>query len=163
MWKGVCVMQKITPFLWFDNQAEEAMNFYVSVFKNAKVKEVSRFEGTAPEGNPNLLVGTIELEGLEITLMNAGPMFKLTEAFSLVVNCETQEEVDYYWEKLSAGGEIQQCGWLKDQFGVSWQIVPTALPRLVSDPDKAKASRVMEAMMQMVKLDVAKLEAAARG
>lgn len=156
-------MGKITPFLWFDGQAEEAMKFYASVFKNSKVGAVSRM----PEGGPapagSVLTASFELEGLEFTALNGGPQYKFTEAISFHVSCETQDEVDYYWDRLVEGGQPSRCGWLKDKFGVSWQIIPTALPRLLSQPDKARSGRVMAAMMQMVKIDVAKLEAAARG
>ena len=155
-------MQKIHPFLWFDTQAEDAMRFYTSVFKNSKAGEVQRY----PEGGPmpagTAMIASFELEGLQFTALNAGPHFKFTEAISMYVNCDSQDEVDYYWDKLiSGGGEPSQCGWLKDKFGLSWQIVPTALPELLSDPDAAKAARVMQAMMQMTKLDVAKLKEAA--
>ena len=143
-------MQKITPFLWFDGQAEDAMNFYTSIFQNSKVA-----------GGPN---AAFELDGVEFIAFNGGPHFKFNEAISLYVDCKSQEEVDYYWEKLmSGGGAPSQCGWLKDKFGVSWQIVPDALPRLLKDPDRAKANRVMQAMMKMKKIVVADLEAAARG
>jgi predicted 3-demethylubiquinone-9 3-methyltransferase (glyoxalase superfamily) len=144
-------MQKITPFLWFDNQAEEAVRFYCAIFPNAKIGSLSPF------------VSTFELEGLQFTALNGGPRFRFSEAISLYVNCETQDEVDRYWEKLSEGGEVQQCGWLKDRFGVSWQVIPSALPRLMSDPDRDKASRVMQAMMGMQKIDIAGLERAYAG
>ncbi len=158
-------MQKITPFLWFNDNAEEAMSFYTSIFKNAKVKNANHY----PEGFPGVLGGklmtaTFELEGQELMVLNGGPMYQLTEAFSLFVNCETQEEVDYFWDKLTAdGGQESRCGWLKDKFGLSWQIIPEALGRLMSDPDREKANRVMQAMMQMVKIDIAKLEQAYKG
>lgn len=156
-------MKKITPFLWFNDNAEEAMNFYTSVFKNSKILDVSRL----PEGTPGpagkVMTGTFEIEGQEFMALNGGPEFKFTEAISLFVNCETQEEVDYYWEKLSAGGEKSQCGWLKDKFGLSWQIVPTALGRLMGDPDPAKSARVMQAMLKMTKLDIAGLQRAYDG
>jgi predicted 3-demethylubiquinone-9 3-methyltransferase (glyoxalase superfamily) len=153
-------MQKITPFLWFDNQAEEAMNFYTSVFKNSKAGNVSRY-GEAGPGTPgSVLTASFELEGLEFTALNGGPHFKFTEAISLYVNCESQEEVDYFWGKLSEGGDISQCGWLKDKFGLSWQIIPSVLPKLLNDPDREKANRVMQAMLQMQKIDVAKLQQA---
>ena len=159
--------QKITPFLWFDTQAEEAAKFYVSVFKNAKMGSVSRYgkEGFEihhmPEGTT--LVAEFEIEGQKFSALNAGPAFKFNEAISFLVNCESQEEVDYYWNKLSAVPASEQCGWLKDKFGLSWQIVPSALDKLFSDPDKAKAGRVMNAMLQMKKLDIAKLQAAYDG
>lgn len=156
-------MQKITPFLWFDGNAEEAMNFYTSVFKNSKIGSVSRY-GEAGPGKPgSVLTASFELEGLEFTALNGGPQYRFTEAVSFHIACENQEEVDYYWDKLSEGGTIQMCGWLKDKFGLAWQIVPTALPRLLSNPDRAKANRVMQAMLQMKKLDVPTLEAAAKG
>jgi predicted 3-demethylubiquinone-9 3-methyltransferase (glyoxalase superfamily) len=151
-------MDKITPFLWFNNQAEEAANFYVSIFKNSKIKQVSRY----PEGSPapagSVMVVVFELDGREYLALNGGPQFKFTEAISLVVNCDTQEEIDYYWEKLSAGGKEVQCGWLKDKYGLSWQVVPKAIGRLVADPVKGK--RVMAEVMKMVKLDLKKMEEA---
>jgi len=157
-------MQKITPFLWFDNQAEEAMNFYTSIFKNSKVGTVSRYGDAGPGPKGSVMVASFELDGMQFTALNGGPHFKFTEAISLYVNCEDQAEVDYFWNKLCAdGGQPSQCGWLKDKFGLSWQIVPAVLPRLLSDPDGAKAGRVMQAMLQMQKIDVAKLEQAAKG
>lgn len=144
-------MQKITPFLWFDNQAEEAVKFYCSIFPNAKIGKLSAF------------VSSFELEGLHFTALNGGPHYQFSGAISLYVNCETQAEVDHYWEKLGAGGEHQQCGWLKDKFGISWQIIPAALPRLLNDPDRTKADRAMQAMMQMQKIDIAGLERAFAG
>ena len=157
-------MQKITPFLWFDNQAEDAMNFYVSIFKNSKVGTISRYGDAGPGPKGSVMVASFELDGMQFTALNGGPHFKFTEAISLYVNCETQDEVDYFWNKLTAGGgQPSQCGWLKDKYGLSWQIVPSALPRLLSDPDGAKANRVMQAMMQMQKIDIAKLEQAAKG
>lgn len=152
-------MDRISPFLWFDNQAEEAANFYVSIFKNSRIKEISRY----PEGSPgpagSVMVVSFELDGREFQALNGGPLFKFTEAISLAVSCETQDEVDFYWQKLSAGGQEVQCGWLKDRFGLSWQVVPTALGRLMTDPEKSK--RVMGAMLKMVKIDIAALERAA--
>lgn len=147
-------MQTITPFLWFENQAEEAMNFYTSVFKDSKV--INSMPG--PDGK--IMTATFELNGQRFMVLNAGPQFKFTEAISFFVSCETQEEVDYYWEKLSEGGEIQQCGWLKDKFGLSWQIIPNALGELLGDPDPAKAQRVMQAMLGMKKIDIKGLEQA---
>ncbi|MBI5080122.1 MAG: VOC family protein [Chloroflexi bacterium] len=147
-------MKKITPFLWFDTQAEEAMNFYVSIFKNTKVLNVS------PGPNGRAMSVSFELEGQEFMAFNAGPEFKFTEAISLFVDCKTQEEVDELWEKLSAGGEKSRCGWLKDKFGLSWQIVPSALGELLGDKDPEKSKRVMEAMLQMNKLDIAGLRRA---
>ena len=156
-------MQKITPFLWFDSQAEEAMNFYTSVFKNSKAGNVSRYGEAGPGAPGSVLTASFELEGLEFTALNGGPHFKFTEAISLYVNCESQEEVDYFWGKLSEGGEISQCGWLQDKFGLSWQIIPSVLPKLLNDPDREKANRVMQAMLQMQKIDVAKLQQAYEG
>ncbi len=142
-------MQKITPFLWFDGKAEEAMNFYVSIFKNSKRGRISRYGEAGPGPKGTVMVATFQLEGQEFIALNGGPHFKFTEAISLVVNCETQDEVDAFWEKLSAGGAKGQCGWLKDKYGLSWQIVPTALGELMSDPDPEKSKRVMQAMLQM--------------
>ena len=151
-------MQKITTFLWFDTQAEEAMKFYTSVFKNSKI--VSTMPG--PDGK--VMTGTFELEGQRFMALNGGPHFKFTEAISLFVNCETQAEVDELWNKLTAGGGAEsQCGWLKDKFGLSWQIVPSALGRMFGDKDRAKAGRAMQAMLQMKKLDIAKLQRAFDG
>jgi len=154
-------MQKIAPFLWFDGKAEEAMNFYTSIFRNAKVGSISRYGEAGPGPAGSVLTASFELEGLQFTALNGGPHFKFNEAISFHVACESQQEVDYFWERLGAGGQIQQCGWLKDKFGVSWQIVPTALPRLLGNPDRAKANRVMQAMLEMKKLDIAALERAA--
>lgn len=155
-------MQKISPFLWFDNNAEEAMNFYLSIFKDSKVIRVASNPPGAPAPEGALLVATIQLEGQEITLMNGGPGHPLTDAISLTVNCSTQEEVDYYWNKLLGGGGKEiACGWLKDRFGLYWQVTPIILPQLLSDPDRAKAGRVMQAMMKMIKLDINAVQAAA--
>jgi len=156
-------MQKISPFLWFDNQAEEAMNFYLAVFKDSKAGKIVRYGDAGPGPKGSVMVASFELNGMKFTALNGGPIFKFTEAVSFVVDCETQAEVDHYWDKLSAGGQPGNCGWLKDRFGLSWQIVPSALPRLLGDPDAAKANRVMQAMMQMKKIDIAGLEAAATG
>ena len=153
-------MQKITPFLWFDNQAEEAMNFYVSIFKNSKILGVNRYGEGAPAPEGTVMPANFELDGQVFTALNGGPMFKFSPAISFVVHCETQAEVDEYWAKLSAGGKENQCAWLDDKFGVSWQIVPNALVELLSDPDPAKAGRVMQAMMQMTKIDIAALQRA---
>jgi predicted 3-demethylubiquinone-9 3-methyltransferase (glyoxalase superfamily) len=147
-------MKKITPFLWFDDQAEEAMNFYVSIFKHSKVLSVS------PGPNGKAFTVSFELDGQEFIALNAGPQFKFTEAISFFVSCESQEEVDYYWEKLLAGGEESQCGWLKDKYGLSWQIVPTALGELLGDPDPVKSQRVMQAMLKMQKIEIAGLRQA---
>lgn len=157
-------MPKVTPFLWFDNQAEEAAGFYISIFPNSKIVTMSRYsdEGANAAGMPkgSVMVVSFQLDGQTFSAINGGPHFKFTEAISFMVDCETQAEVDHYWNKLSEGGRPHRCGWLKDKYGLSWQIVPTALPKLMSDP--AKASRVMKALLQMEKLDIAKLEAAAR-
>ena len=155
-------MQKITPFLWFDNNAEQAAQFYTSIFKNSKILNVSRYGDGGPGPKGSVMVVNFQLEGQQFTALNGGPLFKFSEAFSFVVNCETQKEIDEYWNKLtSGGGKESECGWLKDKFGFSWQIVPTALGRLLSDPKKA--NRVMQALLQMKKLDIAKLEEAAEG
>src|SRR5213596_3436231 len=156
-------MQKITPFLWFDSQAEEAMNFYISIFPNSKVLQVTHYGDTGPGPKGTVMTAKFQLNGQEFVALNGGPHFKFTEAISLVVNCETQEEIDYYWKKLSEGGNEVQCGWLKDKFGLSWQIVPTVLGELLSDKDAAKSQRVMQAMLKMVKLDIEKLKEAAEG
>jgi predicted 3-demethylubiquinone-9 3-methyltransferase (glyoxalase superfamily) len=153
-------MQKITPYLWFDDNAEEAVNFYVSVFKNAKIGSVTRYGDARPGTQGKVMTMTFELEGLEFVALNGGPHFKFTEAISLFVNCATQAEVDELWEKLSAGGEEQQCGWLKDKYGLSWQIIPQALMDLMQDKDPAKAQRVLEAMLKMIKIDIAALRRA---
>ena len=153
-------MQKITPFLWFNGQAEEAMNFYLSLFKDSRVVRVSRNGAGGPGPAGTVLVATFQLAGQEFTVLNGGPQFKFTEAISLVINCETQDEVDHYWEQLSAGGATGDCGWLKDKYGLSWQVTPTVLTELLADPDQEKADRVLRAMMQMTKLDIATLKAA---
>jgi predicted 3-demethylubiquinone-9 3-methyltransferase (glyoxalase superfamily) len=153
-------MQKITPFLWFDTEAEAAMNFYVSIFKNAKAKGVTRYGEAGPGPAGTVMTAAFELDGVEFVALNGGPLFKFSEAISFVVNCETQAEVDEMWEKLSAGGKTQQCGWLKDKYGVSWQIVPTALPRLMMGQDPEKSKRVFNAMMKMTKIDLAALQRA---
>ncbi|MBI2757995.1 MAG: VOC family protein [Chloroflexi bacterium] len=147
-------MKKITPFLWFDTQAEEATNFYASIFKNSKIVSISR------EPNGKAMSVVFELEGQELTAYNAGPEFKFTEAISFFVNCETQQEVDELWEKLSEGGEEGRCGWLKDKYGLSWQIIPTALGELMGDKDPQKAQRVMQAMLKMNKIVIADLKQA---
>jgi predicted 3-demethylubiquinone-9 3-methyltransferase (glyoxalase superfamily) len=153
-------IQKITPFLWFDHQAEEAAIFYASIFPNSKVVKVVRYGEAGPGPAGSAMTVQFQLEGQSFVALNGGPHFKFTEAISFVVNCQTQDEVDSYWEKLSAGGTEVQCGWLKDKFGLSWQIVPTALPELLSDPDPAKAQRVMKAMLKMKKLDIRALKQA---
>jgi len=157
-------MNGITPFLWFDNQAEEAMNFYVSVFKNSKVLDISRFgsEGPGPKGQ--VMTATFELNGQQFTALNGGPQnFGFSEAISFYVSCENQEEVDYLWERLTDGGEPGPCGWLKDKYGLSWQIVPTALTDLLGDKDPARAGRAMQAMLKMSKIDIEGLRKAANG
>jgi predicted 3-demethylubiquinone-9 3-methyltransferase (glyoxalase superfamily) len=156
-------MQKISPFLWFDDQAEEAMHFYVSVFKNSKTGDVTRYGDAGPGPKGSVMTASFELEGQPFTALNGGPHFKFTEAISFVVSCETQAEVDELWDKLSQGGQTQQCGWLKDKFGLSWQITPVALMELMSDPDPERSRRVMEAMLQMTKIDIAKLRQAYEG
>ena len=161
-------MQKITSFLWFDHQAEEAANFYVSLFKNSKIKTLNRYDaaGAAASGKAegSVMIVSFELEGQEFTAINGGPQFSFSGAISFLVNCESQEEVDHLWKKLGEeGGAPNQCGWLTDKFGITWQIVPTALPKLLSDPDPLKAGRVMKAMLQMTKIDIAKLEEAYKG
>jgi predicted 3-demethylubiquinone-9 3-methyltransferase (glyoxalase superfamily) len=156
-------MSKVNPFLWFDSQAEEAARFYVSLFPNSKITQLTRNTEASPGPTGGVLTVEFELDGRSFVALNGGPTFKLTEAFSLQIDCEDQAEVDRYWAALSAdGGEPGPCGWLKDRFGLSWQVVPRALPRLLADPDRARANRVMAAMMQMGKLDVAALEAAAQ-
>ena len=156
-------MQKITPFLWFNGQAEEAMHFYTSVFPNARVGDVTRYGEAGPGPKGSVMSCTFELEGQEFFALNGGPMFQFSPAISFFVKCRTQDEVDALWDKLAAGGRVQQCGWLQDKFGVSWQIVPTVLGEMLHDKDPAKSRRVMEAMMKMVKLDIAELEKAYRG
>jgi predicted 3-demethylubiquinone-9 3-methyltransferase (glyoxalase superfamily) len=157
-------MQKITPFLWFDGKAEEAANFYTSIFENSKVGAVRRYGDAGPGPKGSAMTVSFQLEGQEFVGLNGGPVFKFNEAISFFVNCETQEEVDYFWSKLlEGGGQESQCGWLKDKYGVSWQIIPAALMKLLGDPDAAKTQRVMKAMLQMRKIDVAQLEKAAQG
>ena len=153
-------MQKITPFLWFDGRAEEAMNFYVAIFKNSKKGKLVRYGDAGPGPKGTVMTAVFQLDGQEFIALNGGPQFKFSQAVSFVVNCKTQKEVDELWGKLSAGGEQQMCGWLKDKFGLSWQIVPTALPELLSDPDPAISQSVMKAMMQMKKLDIEGLKRA---
>ena len=156
-------MQKITPFLWFDNQAEEAMNFYVSIFKNSKIGGVTRNGDAGPGPKGTVMSATFQLEGQEFFALNGGPHFKFTPVISMFVDCKTQQEVDELWEKLSAGGSKQQCGWLQDKFGLSWQIIPSALGELMNDPDPVKAGRVMQAMMKMTKIDIEGLKRAHKG
>ncbi|MFZ2634537.1 MAG: VOC family protein [Desulfosalsimonadaceae bacterium] len=153
-------MQKITPFLWFNDQAEEAVNFYTSIFKNSKILNVARYGEAGPGPKGSVMTVVFQLNDQEFIALNGGPLFKFTEAISFVVNCETQEEVDDLWEKLSVGGEKSECGWLKDKYGLSWQIVPTVLGELLSDPDPEKSQRVMKAMLQMKKIDIKTLQQA---
>ncbi|HZN08977.1 MAG TPA: VOC family protein [Pyrinomonadaceae bacterium] len=155
--------QKITTFLWFNNNAEEAINFYTSVFKNSKILNTTRYGDAGPGPKGSVMTIDFELDGQKFAALNGGPQFKFTEAISLVVNCETQEEVDYFWEKLSEGGQKVDCGWVKDKFGLSWQVTPVVLLELIQDSDPQKVDRVMKAMMTMQKLDIARLEEAARG
>jgi predicted 3-demethylubiquinone-9 3-methyltransferase (glyoxalase superfamily) len=162
-------MKKITPFLWFDNQAEEAARYYTSIFKNSNIVSITRYgaEGAEASGRPKGTVMTMafQLDGQEFVALNGGPHFKFTEAISFVVNCESQEEVNYYWEKLSESGDekAQQCGWLKDKYGVSWQIVPTVLVELLNDPDPEKSQRVMKSILKMKKIDMKTLQRAYEG
>lgn len=153
-------MQTITPFLWFDGKAEEAMNFYVSIFKNSKVGSVSRYSEGGPGPKGSVMSATFQLLGQEFIALNGGPMFTFSPAISFFVNCETQEEVDELWEKLSAGGEKQRCGWLKDKYGLSWQIIPSILGKLLQDKDAQKSSRAMQAMLQMDKIEIKRLQQA---
>jgi predicted 3-demethylubiquinone-9 3-methyltransferase (glyoxalase superfamily) len=156
-------MQKITTFLWFNDNAEEAANLYVSLFKNSKIDSVSRYGDAGPGPKGSVMTVNFQLEGQKFMALNGGPHFSFTPAISLFVNCESQQEVDRLWEKLSEGGKKDRCGWLRDRYGLSWQIVPVALMRLMSDPDQQKAGRVIEAMLKMDKIDVEKLAAAAEG
>jgi predicted 3-demethylubiquinone-9 3-methyltransferase (glyoxalase superfamily) len=157
------ITQRITPFLWFDSQAEEAANFYVSIFKNSKMGTVTRYGDTGPGPKGSVMTVGFTLDGEEFTALNGGPQFPFTEAVSFMVNCESQEKVDYFWEKLSAGGKEVQCGWLQDKFGLSWQIVPAEFFELISNGSHEQSDRVMAAMMQMVKMDLAKLKKAYSG
>ena len=156
-------MEKISPFLWFDANAEEAVNLYVSVFQNSKITQTSRYPDGSPGPAGEVMTITFELDGRQFTALNGGPEFKFNESISLLVNCENQEEVDRLWDKLSEGGEQQQCGWLLDSFGLSWQIIPTALGKLLGDSDPDKAGRVMQAMLKMNKIDISALEDAYNG
>jgi predicted 3-demethylubiquinone-9 3-methyltransferase (glyoxalase superfamily) len=156
-------MPKITPFLWFDTQAEEAAKFYVSVFPRSKILKTARYGEAGPGPKGSVMTVEFELAGQRMIALNGGPVYKLTEAFSLSIDCKDQKEVDHYWSKLSKGGEESMCGWLKDKYGLSWQVTPTFLVKLVSGPDKKKARRVMEAMFKMRKIDIAALKAAAKG
>jgi predicted 3-demethylubiquinone-9 3-methyltransferase (glyoxalase superfamily) len=154
-------MQKIAPCLWFDTEGEEAAEFYTSVFPNSRILEVSRYGEAGPRPAGTVLTVEFELDGQHFTALNGGPEFTFDEAISFQISCDDQNEVDYYWDTLTAGGEESQCGWLKDKFGVSWQVVPTALPKLLSDPDPARAQRAMQAMLSMKKIDIAAVEKAA--
>lgn len=156
-------MQKISTCLWFDDNAEEAIDFYLSIFDDSKLLSILRCGDQGPGPKGSLLAGAFEIEGHQITVINGGPAFKLSEAVSLVVKCATQDEVDSLWDRLGSGGEYQQCGWLKDRFGLSWQIVPTALYQMLQDPDRTKADRVLQAMLQMQKIDIARLKQAYEG
>jgi predicted 3-demethylubiquinone-9 3-methyltransferase (glyoxalase superfamily) len=156
-------MQKITPFLWFDSQAEEAANFYVSLFKNSKILNIARYGDAGPGPKGSVMLATFQLEGQDFMALNGGPTYTLSPAISLFVSCETQAEVDELWEKLTAGGSEVQCGWLKDRFGLSWQVIPKALMELMQDKDPAKSQRVFKAMLGMTKIDIEGLKRAYRG
>jgi len=156
-------MQKITPFLWFDDKAEEAMHFYVSIFKNSKIGNITRYGDAGPGPKGTVMSATFILDGQEFFALNGGPYFKFTEAISFFVNCNTQEEVDELWEKLSEGGKKSQCGWLKDKYNLSWQIIPTALSEMLRDKDPEKSKRVMQAMLKMSKIDIKALKEARDG
>jgi predicted 3-demethylubiquinone-9 3-methyltransferase (glyoxalase superfamily) len=147
-------MQKITPFLWFNNNAEEAVNFYISIFKNSKIVNISRYGEAGPGPKGTVMSATFELNGQEFMALNGGPHFSFSPAISLFVKCETQQEVDEFWEKLSAGGKKERCGWLTDKYGLSWQIIPNALGRMLQDKDPEKSTRVMKAMLQMDKINI---------
>jgi len=153
-------MQKITPFLWFDGNAEEAMNFYVSIFKNSKIVSVRRYGDAGPGPKRTVMTGTFQLDGQEFYALNGGPVYKFSPAISFFVDCKSQEEVDTLYDKLSAGGEKEPCGWLRDKYGISWQIIPSALGKMLGDKDPKKAGSVMQAMLQMKKIDIKKLEQA---
>jgi predicted 3-demethylubiquinone-9 3-methyltransferase (glyoxalase superfamily) len=154
-------MQKITPFLWFDTEGEDAAKFYTSVFPNSKIGEIARYGSAGPRPEGTVMTVSFELDGQRFVALNGGPEFTFSEAVSFLVNCDTQDEVDSYWSALSEGGEEGPCGWLKDKFGLSWQIVPNRLPELLADPDRERAQRVMEAMLKMKKIEVDELERAA--
>jgi len=155
--------QKITTFLWYDGDAEKAANHYISIFKNSKILEVARYGDAGPGPKGSVMIVRFQLEGQEFIALNGGPQFKFTEAISLAVTCDTQEELDELWARLTAGGQESQCGWLKDKFGLSWQIVPSVVPKLMTDPDPEKSKRVMEAIFQMKKIDIARLKQAYAG
>ncbi len=153
-------MPKISPFLWFDDKAEEAANFYISIFKNSRITSVARYGEAGPGAKGSVMTIAFHLDGQDFVGLNGGPHYTLSPAISFWINCETQEEVDHYWDNLSAGGQALQCGWLTDKFGVTWQVVPSILPKLLQDKDPQKSQRVMKAMLQMVKLDIAALKQA---
>jgi predicted 3-demethylubiquinone-9 3-methyltransferase (glyoxalase superfamily) len=155
-------VQKVTPFLWFDNNAEEAADFYVSIFKNSLITSINRYTGEGPGPEGSVMTVAFQLEGQEFVALNGGPVFKFTPAISFAVDCKNQQEVDFLWEKLSSGGRELDCGWVTDRFGISWQIVPAALVELLSDPDREKAKKVMAAMLKMKKLDIETLKMAAQ-
>jgi len=154
-------MEKISPFLWFDTQAEEAANFYTSIFKNSKINSITRYGDAGPGPKGSVMTVAFTLNGQDFVALNGGPIFKFNESISFVINCDSQEEIDYYWDNLLQGGTPSQCGWLKDKFGLSWQVVPTILPKLFQSKDPEKSKRVMQAMMKMVKFDIKTLEDAA--
>lgn len=156
-------MQKITPYLWFEDQAEEAARFYTSIFKNSKIDEISRYGEGGPAPAGSVMLVSFELDGQQFIALNGGPQFQFTEAISFVINCESQEEVDYMWARLTEGGEESMCGWLKDRYGVSWQVVPTALPELLNAPDPEAQQRVMEVFLKMKKIDLPTLRLAYKG
>ena len=156
-------MKKITPFLWFDTQAEEAMNFYTSIFKKSKKGAITRYGEAGPGKKGSVMTASFTLDGQDFIALNGGPNYQFTHAISFSIDCKTQKEVDYYWEKLSAGGKIIQCGWLVDKFGLSWQVVPSILPKYLADRDAVKSQRVMQAMFKMQKLDIATLKQAYKG
>jgi len=157
------IAQRITPFLWFDTQAEDAAKFYTSIFKNSRVVTVTRYGDSGPGPKGSVMTIAFQLDGQDFVALNGGPIFKFTEAISFVVNCENQQEVDEFWTKLSAGGQEVECGWLKDQYGLSWQIVPTILIEMLQDKDVKRSQRVMKAMLQMKKIDIAGLQKAYEG
>jgi len=158
--ESLAMQQKITPFLWFDNNAEEAINFYTSIFKNSKIGDIRRYGEAGPGPKGSFMTGTFEIEGQEFMALNGGPHYQFSPAVSFFIDCKTQEEIDFFWEKLSEGGQVQQCGWVSDRFGLTWQVVPTVLMDLLGDKDPKKSQRVMESMMKMVKLDIATLKKA---